>query len=316
MKAIILNEAGSVHNLQLVEIEKPKLEENEVLVKSTSLSINPIDVKARANDSVLDFIFGKERPVILGWDISGTVTEIGSNVTDFKIGDEVFGMINFFGNGKAYAEYIAAPQEHIAIKPQNISHQEASATTLVACTAYQALVDIAKIKKGDRVLIHAASGGVGHFAVQIAKHFGAYVIGTSSGKNRDFVLALGADEHLDYTQESLEKKWNDIDIVIDAIGGETLSESVDVTKNGGIIITLPSPDYSDEIKSKAEKKNVSIHFSMVKSKKETIAKLAEMLGDGTIKPHIHKVFRFDEMAKAHEEVESNHVVGKVIVNID
>ncbi len=315
MKAIILNNAGTAENLHIVDIEKPILKENEVLVQTVSLSINPVDVKSRANEGVLDWLFGKERPVVLGWDISGRVVEVGKNVTDFNVGDDVFGMVNFFGNGKAYAQYVAAPQEHLAYKPQNISHQEAAASTLTASTAYQALVEVAKVKKGDRVLIHAASGGVGHFAVQIAKHFGAYVIGTSSAKNKDFVLSLGTDEHVDYTSEDFAEKVKDIDIVLDTIGGETLSKSIHVTKPKGIIITLPSPDFPDELKTKAERKGISLQFLMVASKKETINQIAKLLENGTLKPHIHKVFEFNEMADAHREVESNRVVGKAIVNI-
>lgn len=173
MKAVILKHAGGIENLQLIDIEKPSIKSDEVLVKVVSISINPVDVKARAYDGVLNWIFGEERPVILGWDVSGEVVEIGKDVTDFKIGDEVFGMVNFFGNGKAYAEYVASPDKHLALKPKNVTHQQAVACTLSASTAYQALVDVAKIKKGDKILIHAASGGVGHIAVQIAKYFGA-----------------------------------------------------------------------------------------------------------------------------------------------
>lgn len=147
MKAILLNEAGGVENLQLTEVEIPAIKNNEVLVKVVSISINPVDVKARRNDGVLSWLFAEERPVILGWDISGEVTEVGKDVTDFKSGDKVFGMVNFFGNGKAYAEYVAAPAEHLALIPTGISFQEAAATTLAASTAYQALTEIGKVKR-------------------------------------------------------------------------------------------------------------------------------------------------------------------------
>lgn len=315
MKAIFLQEAGSVENLQIAETEIPKIHNNEVLVKVKSISINPVDVKARANDGVLTWIFGNERPVILGWDISGEIFEIGTDVTDFKIGDEVFGMVNFFGNGKAYAEYVAAPSSHLALKPKNTTHQEAASATLVASTAYQALVDVAKIKKGDKVLIHGASGGVGHFAVQIAKHFGAYVIGTSSSKNKDFVLSLGTDKHIDYKNENFADIVKNADIVIDTIQGDTLLNSVDIVRPKGIIVTLPSPEIPEEIKEKANKNQVNIEFHMVASKKETITAIADLLEKGIIKPHIHKEFEFDEMGKAHLELETNSVVGKVVVNI-
>lgn len=315
MKAFILKETGSVENLQLTEIEKPTIKADEVLVKVASISINPVDVKARAYDEVLNWIFGEERPVILGWDISGAVVETGSGITDFKVGDEVFGMVNFLGNGKSYAEYVASPARHLALKPKNISHQQASAATLAAITAYQALVDVAKIKKGNTVLIHAASGGVGHFAIRIAKHFGAYVIGTSSAKNRDFVLSLGADEHIDYNKENFAEKLTDIDIVIDTIQGETLLRSVDVVKPNGIILTLPTSEIPQEVKDKAIQKHVTVEFMVVASGNETIKAIAHLLEKEVLKPHIHKAFPFDELSKAHLEVETNRVVGKVVVNI-
>lgn len=315
MKAVILKEAGSVENLQFAEMEKPALQNDEVLVKVASVSINPVDVKARAYDGVLGWIFGEERPVILGWDISGEVVETGNGVTDFKMGDQVFGMVNFFGNGKAYAEYVASPSKHLALKPHNTTYQQAAASTMAASTAYQALVDVAKIKKGDKVLIHGASGGVGHFAVQIAKHFGAYVIGTSSAKNRNFVLSLGADEHVDYTKENFAEKVQDADIVLDTIQGETLLHSVDAVRPDGIIITLPTPEIPQEVIEKANMKQVNIAFMMVASKNETITAIAQLLEQEALKPHIHKTFPFEEIAKAHLEVETNRVVGKVVINI-
>lgn len=315
MKTVILKEAGSVQNLQFTEMERPTLPADGVLVKVASISINPVDVKARTYDGVLGWIFGEERPIILGWDISGAVVETGKDVTGFKIGDEVFGMVNFFGNGKAYAEYVASPAKHLALKPKNTTHQQAAASTMAASTAYQALVDVAKIKKGNKVLIHGASGGVGHFAVQVAKYFGAYVIGTSSAKNRDFVLSLGADEHIDYIKENFAEKVQDADIVLDTIQGETLLHSVDAVRSGGIIVTLPSPEIQQEAKEKANAKQVNIEFMMVASKNETITAIARLLEKGALKPHLYKTFPFEEIAKAHIEVETNRVVGKVVVNI-
>lgn len=315
MKAVILNEAGSVGNLQLTEIDKPVIGNDEVLVKVVSVSINPVDVKSRAYEGVLNWIFEEKRPVVLGWDISGEVVETGKNVTDFKTGDEVFGMVNFFGKGNAYAEYVAAPTAHLALKPRNITHQQAAAASMAASTAYQALVDVAKVKKGSRVLVHAASGGVGHFAVQMAKHFGAYVIGVSSGKNRDFVLSLGADEHIDYTTENFHEKVQEADIVIDTLQGKTLSDSVDVVKENGVIVTLPSPEIPEDIAGKATQRNVNIEFMMVASKKETTEAIAGLLKEEVLKPFVYKTFPLEDIAMAHLEVETNRVTGKVIVNL-
>lgn len=315
MKAIILNEAGSVENLHFADIEMPSVQRDEVLVKLAAISINPVDVKARAYDGVLSWIFGDQRPVILGWDISGEVIKTGNEVDGFKPGDEVFGMINFLGNGKAYAEYVSCPASHLALKPSKLTHQEAAASTMAALTAYQALVDFAKIKKGDQVLIHAASGGVGHFAVQIAKYYGAYVIGTSSATNKDFVLSIGADEHLDYTKENLADRFQNLDIVLDTIGADTLYSSIDIIRPGGIVVTLPSPEISAKIKDKAADKQVKVESMMVASSGETMKILANLLENKHIRPHIYKDFSFAELGKAHLEVETNRVVGKVVVTI-
>ena len=315
MKAFLLDTAGDVENLYQAEIEIPIIKSNEVLVKVASISINPVDVKARRNDGVLSWLFADQRPVILGWDIAGEIAGVGKDVTDFKIGDRVFGMVNFFGTGKAYAEYVAAPADHLALIPSGTSYQETAATTLAASTAYQALTEIGKVKEGDRVLIHAASGGVGHYAVQIAKHLGAHVIGTSSAKNKDFVLSLGADEHVDYTKEDIRDMIKDVDVVLDGIAGETLLISLDVVKENGTVVTLPSADIPEETLEKAAQRNVNLQFFLVDSKKETIRTIAQLLETKVLKPHIHQEFSFSEMGKAHAEVETGRVVGKVIVNI-
>lgn len=315
MKAVIVNEAGGVENLQFTEIDKPVIGNDEVLVKVVSVSINPVDVKSRAYEGVLNWIFEEKRPVILGWDISGEVVETGKSVTDFKPGDEVFGMVNFFGKGNAYAEYVAAPAAHLALKPQNITHQQAAAASMAASTAYQALVDVAGIKKGSKVLVHAASGGVGHFAVQMAKHFGAYVIGISSGKNKEFVLSLGADEHIDYTTENFYEKVQDADIIIDTLQGKALSDSVDIVKENGIIITLPTPEIPEDIALRARQKKVNIEFMMVQSKKETAEAIVGLLKQEALKPFVYKTFPFEDIALAHLEVETSRVAGKVIVNL-
>jgi len=315
MKSIIINSAGGIENLIHKELPKPIIQSEEVLIKVKAISINPVDVKARRNEGVLDWIFGDERPVILGWDISGQIVEVGSDVQGFKLNDEVFGMVNFIGNGKAYAEYIAVPFNQLALKPSKVSHEETAASTLAALTALQALVENGKIKKGSKVLIHGASGGVGHFAVQIAKEIGAYVIGTSSSKNKEFVLALGADEHIDYEKESINEKLTNIDFVLDTIGGEVLSKSLDVIIDGGTIITLPSPDIPDELLEKAKSKNVNLLFMLVQSNGDDMNSIANLLDKEKLVPHISNVFSFEDMDKAHLQVETNRTVGKVVVTL-
>lgn len=315
MKAIVLESFGGVENLLYKEIEKPAIKANEVLVKVKAISINPVDVKVRSRQAPLAEDLAKYDPLILGWDISGEITESGNEVTQFNIGDEVFGMVNFVGHGKAYAEYVAAPVAHLALKPKNISHIEAAASTLAALTAWQAFDSYGKLRTTDKVLIHAASGGVGHFAVQIAKHIGAYVIATSSTSNRDFVLSLGADEHIDYQNERFEDVLCDIDFVLEAIGGGNFQKSIQVLKHFGTIVTLPSGHMKDDELKAQEKQLHACYFMSVYSSGSDMQKIALLLEKGILKPHISHVFSFDEMAKAHLQIETGHTVGKIVVTL-
>lgn len=313
MKAYLLNEAGGVENLVLSEIEQPKPKADEVLVAVKAISINPVDVKVRPDQEFLNTLLGSERPVILGWDIAGKVTAVGENVTQFAPGDSVFGMVNFPGQGKAYAQYVSAPQSHLAKIPANTSFEDAAATTLAALTALQVLQS--RVKRGDRVLIHAGSGGVGHFAIQIAKHLGAYVISTSSAKNKDFVVSLGADEHIDYHQQKFAEVVSDIDFVLDGVGADVLKNSLKVVKEGGKIVSLPTPDISQDVLDYAKQHNIDVSFRMVESNGPDMNTLKRMLESGVLKPHVSKTFGFEAMADAHLQVESGRTVGKVIVKM-
>lgn len=309
MKAIILKEPGAPSNLIISEIPTPNINSDEVLIQVKAISINPVDAKTRSGKG----LYGRlkdEDPLILGWDISGIVTE--SNSVLFQKGDEVFGMVNFPGHGKAYAEYVAAPASHLAKKPKNITHNEAAAATLAALTAWQVLITHAKIKKGDRVLIHAAAGGVGHFAVQIAKHIGAYVIGTSSAANKDFVLSLGADKHIDYKTQAFEKAVENIDFVLDTIGGENIDRSLEVIVKGGTLISIPT-GLNEAVTEKAKAKNVNGYFILVQSNGEDMQAIANLLENNSIKSHVSKVFSFTQMPEAHMQIESGRTVGKIVV---
>ncbi|MCX8524952.1 NADP-dependent oxidoreductase [Chryseobacterium formosus] len=310
MKAIILENAGGTENLKLTEIEKPSIKQGEVLVEVKSVSINPIDVKTRSGKGAFQKL-KYENPLILGWDISGIIVE--SNSSKFKLDDEVFGMINFPGHGKAYSEFVVASENHLALKPKNINFEEAAATTLAALTALQA-IQKAEVKKGQNVLIHAASGGVGHFAVQIAKHLGVSVTGTSSEKNRDFVLNLGADQHIDYKNYDWEKSDEKFDFILDTIGGENIDNSIKVLKENGTIISIPS-GLNDDVEEKATSVNAKGFKMLVKSDGKDMEKLAELLEKGVLKPYIYQAFKFEEMAKAHEELEKGRTVGKIVVNL-
>ncbi len=313
MQAYLLHKAGGVDHLILSEIERPTPKADEVLIETKAISINPVDVKIRELPDLLDMVYGTDRPLILGWDIAGVVTAIGQDVTDLKEGDAVFGLVNFPGHGNAYAEYVTAPAEQLAKIPASISFEAAAATTLAALTALQALEP--RIKAGDKVLIHAGSGGVGHFAVQIAKHLGAYVISTSSADNRDFVLSLGADEHIDYETQDFEKIVSDLDFVLDAIGGEVLEKSLRVTKDGQSIISLPSPEFSEKVVDYAKQHDIDVSFFSVTSNGSDMQTLKEMMENGTLKPHVSNTFAFENLADAHRQVESNRTVGKAVVKV-
>lgn len=315
MKAIVLKTFGGIENLSYEDIEKPKIEADEVLIKVKALSINPVDVKVRGRQAPLAEDLVSYQPLILGWDISGEIIEKGEAVSHLAIGDEVFGMVNFPGHGRAYAEYVAARADQLALKPRNISHTEAAASTLAALTAWQAFDSYGKLRPADRVLIHAASGGVGHFAVQIAKYIGAHVIATASAANKDFVLGLGADEYMDYTSTAFEKVLEPVDFVLEAIGGSNFQKSVHVLKPFGTIVTLPSGHVkADELK--AQEKNLhACYFMSVYSSGNDMRSIASLLESGVLKPHISHVFGFDEVGKAHMQIETGHTVGKVVVKL-
>jgi len=313
MKAFILNQPGSVEELLYREIETPAPADNEVLIQVKAISINPVDVKTRAGKGVYGRI-KNEDPLIIGWDIAGIVTAAGKDVIRFKTGDEVFGMVNFPGHGKAYAEYVTAPETQLALKPSNISFEEAAAATLTALTAWQAMVHNAAVKAGQKVLIHAAAGGVGHFAVQLAKHLGAHVTGTSSAKNKDFVLSLGADAHIDYHGYEWENHPGEFDFVLDAIGGDNIDKSILVTKKGGSIISIPT-GLNEHVTEKAKAKGVKGYFILVQSNGEDMQQIASLLQHGTLKAHVSETFAFEEMGAAHLQVESGRTVGKVVVTL-
>jgi NADPH:quinone reductase-like Zn-dependent oxidoreductase len=311
MKAILLNEAGGIENFVFRDIEKPTLQVGEVLVKIKAIGINPADAYARQNEEMITMFTGSARPAIIGWDISGEITEKGEDTDGFEIGDNVFG---FTSNGRAYAEYVAIPASAIAHKPANISHQEAAAFPIAGLTGGQPLIHTANIKQGDTVLIHAGSGGVGHYAVQIAKYLGAKVITTTSGKNRDFVLSLGADQHIDYTAEKFWEVVKDVDFVLDTIGGETLVHSIDVVKEGGKIVTVLPPIDEDLVK-KANERNVKLSLHLVSNNGSDMNYFADLFAKGVLKTHISEIFPFAEMGKAHKLVETGRTVGKIVVTV-
>jgi NADPH:quinone reductase-like Zn-dependent oxidoreductase len=313
MKAVVLNQPGGIENLVEKEIDTPQIQGNEVLVKVKAISINPVDVKTRKGLGTYGRI-KEEQPIIIGWDISGEVVQVGNSVVKFQAGDEVFGMINFPGHGKGYAEFVAAPEDHLAIKPKAISHSEAAAGTLAALTAWQVLADQAKVKQGETVLIHAAAGGVGHFAVQIAKHLGATVVGTSSARHAEYLKSIGVDQHIDYTQLKFEEVLNDVDVILDPVGGDNLFRSLKALKKGGRLISIVG--MSDEVKLKAQEEGKIASPYLVHSSGNDMERLATLYAKGIIKPKVMQEFSFKEMGKAHEQVESGRTQGKVVVVLE
>jgi NADPH:quinone reductase-like Zn-dependent oxidoreductase len=318
MKAFVLKANGGIENLVLSEVDIPEIKSDEVLIKVKAISINPVDTFARQNKNTVQAILkpkSDKEILILGWDISGSVVEVGAGVKDFEIGNNVFGMVNFSGHGKAYAEYVAAPANQLAIKPENISHEEAAGATLTALTAWQALVNNAKIHKGDKVLIHAAAGGVGHYAVQIAKHFGAYVIGTASAANRDFVKKLGADEFIDYAAEKFEERVKDADIVLESLpGNDHLLRSVKAAKKGGRVISIKSSPEGATAELIKEKE-LFFQRILVRSNGEDMKEIAKLLNEGKIHSHISKKYEFKDLPKAHQQIETGKTRGKIVVII-
>ncbi len=314
MKAVILKDFGGTENLVIEEIQKPAVQPDEVLVKVKAIGIDPIDIKTRKGKGMADKL-KEEKPMILGWDVAGEVVHLGNDESCFTIGDAVFGTANFPGVGHSYAEYVAVPESQLALKPENISFAEAAAATQSALTAWQALVDTGHVKEGDRVLIHGAAGGVGSFAVQIAKKLGAYVVGTASAKDKDFVLELGADECVDYENEKFEEIAKDMDFILDTIGGENFVRSLTVLKPEGIIVLLPSDKKAGAEKAAEEKGIKNFHHILMHSSGKDMNEIARMLNEGSLKSHISKTYSLEEIRQAQKEVENGKHRGKIVITI-
>ncbi|SFO00379.1 NADPH:quinone reductase [Paenimyroides ummariense] len=317
MKAVILKKQGDVDQLSMVELPIPTPNDDEVLIRVHAISINPTDIYARQNPA-LDYIFNNETPKILGWDVSGVIEAVGNNVSTFTVGDEVFGLLNFptftkAGHAKAYAEYVVANIVDITIKPANISHDEAAAAGMAALTTWQPLSKN-PIKMGDRVLVTAAGGGVGHFAVQFAKYFGAYVIAVASGSKKDLVMSLGADEFVDYQKTDFLEVIEPVDYVIEGLRDEHIEKTLSIVKKGGTLLSLWSHIDGSGWEKRAKELDVNAYYNAVVSNGKDMTAIAGLLKEGVIKPHISKKFKLEEIAHAHTELEKNHTAGKIIVN--
>ncbi|MCM2448478.1 NADP-dependent oxidoreductase [Rahnella sp. CG8] len=310
MRAMVLTQFGGVENLQLQDLPIPRPQQGEVLVKIAASSINPIDVKTRQGQGAANFT-QVTPPMILGWDLSGTVVVCGTGVEDWKPGDTVFGSVGFPGLGHAHAEYAAVPSGHLARKPENVSHKDAAAASMTGLTAWQALTT-RRLGPGDKVLVHGASGGVGHMAVQIARAFGAQVTGTSSAANREFVLSLGAAHHIDYRVEAWSSYPRDFDFVLDTVGGEATRASLGLLRKGGTLVSI-LPGQRHELAEAAAAHGVQFHFVLMHSDGEDMAAVADLLARGLVQPAVSHWLSLDQLAQAHVLQESRRTVGKIVL---
>ncbi|MEH3114850.1 NADP-dependent oxidoreductase [Pedobacter terrae] len=308
MKAVRIHEFGGPDVLSIDEIPVPQPASDEVLIKVHATSVNPVDWKIRQGDRKDKF--PSKLPLTLGWDVSGTVEEVGEKISAFKKGDEVYGRPNPTQNG-AYAEYIVVKANIISIKPTSIGHTEAAAVPLAGLTAWQGLFDHGLLKAGQKVLIHAAAGGVGTYAVQFAKWKGAYVIGTASANNADFLKRLGADEVIDYKMEDFESVLNDVDLVLDTIGKETQLKSLNILKEGGRVVTTLMPEFVAEAKAK----KVHLIGFMAQSIPAQLTEIGSLIDSGKVKPVIDKVLPFTSAKQAQIESEQGHTRGKIVLQV-
>jgi NADPH:quinone reductase-like Zn-dependent oxidoreductase len=308
MKAIRIHNYGGPEVLKYEDAPRPEPQADEVLIRVHAAGVNPIDWKVREGH-MKDFRPHKF-PLILGWDLSGVVEELGRGVSRFKIGDEVYSLSDPTRNG-AYADYIIVRESELALKPNSLHHIRAVAIPLAALTAWQSLFDNAQLRPGQRVLIHAGSGGVGHLAVQLAKWKGAYVFATASTKNQDLLRKLGVDEPIDYTQQRFEDIARKIDIVLDTLGGETQERSWSVLKKGGVLVSLVQPPSED----KAKELGVRAAITGVQPNGAQLAEIAKIIDSGKLAPVIDRILPLIEARRAHELSQSGHTRGKIVLRV-
>ncbi|AWW36273.1 NADP-dependent oxidoreductase [Streptomyces cadmiisoli] len=310
MRAISQDVLGGPEVLKEVRIERPAPRPNEVLVRVRAAGLNPTDWKHRASGGFLG-----EPPFVLGWDVSGVVAETGVGVARFAPGDEVFGMLPYpFGHG-SHAEYVTVPARALVPKPAGVDHVQAGALPLVSLTAWQALVETADVRPGQRVLIHAAAGGVGHVAAQIAKSRGAYVIGTASAGKHDFLREIGVDEAIDYRTTDFSEAVRDVDVVLDTVGGETSVRSLSVLRPGGLVVSI-LPVGSDEFYEEAERLGVRALRMLVDADRAGMNAIAGLVAENKLRASVAATFPLGEAAKAHALGDTGRTTGKLVLVVD
>ncbi|RFA33322.1 NADPH:quinone reductase [Virgibacillus dokdonensis] len=310
MKAIIINQYGHANQLQERDVPKPQIKDNQVLVEMHATSINPIDWKVR--EGYLKEMLPLEFPIILGWDAAGIVQEIGSSVTKFKTGDRVFARPATSAQG-TYAEYTAIDEDKLALLPENITFDEAAAVPLAGLTAWQCLFDFGQVKANDKVFIHAGSGGVGTYAIQFAKHVGAYVATTASENNKELVESLGADKFINYKKEDFTEIIKDYDLVIDTIGGEVQEKSMHVLKEGGKLVSIVQPPNE----ALAKELGITAGFLWLQANGKQLEEIAKLMESGHVKSIVGHHFPLTQegVQQAHQLSETHHAKGKIIINM-
>jgi NADPH:quinone reductase-like Zn-dependent oxidoreductase len=306
MRAIQFAQYGPPDVLRLVELPRPEPAAGEVLVRVRAAGVNPVDWKIR--DGSLGH-FAAAPPLIPGFDFAGDVVALGAGVDSWRVGQDLFGRLPAVG---AYAEFLAVRAEILVRKPANIDYAEAAAVPTAALTAYECLFDRAGLKAGEKVLIHGASGGVGHYAVQLARNAGAHVIGIASGRNRDFVLGLGAAEFIDYRTQKFEELVSEVDVVLDAVGGDTSTRSLNVMKRGGRIIAIAGGIDAGEL----ERRGLSGGSHLVGVSRANLLRLAVQLADGSLRSIVSERIPLAEAARAHALSEAGGTRGKIVLMLD
>lgn len=332
MKAFIIERYGKADVVKMAEMPVPAMGEEDVLVKIHAASINPLDFKIR--DGAFKLILPYRLPLILGNDMAGTVTQVGAKVTQFKPGDEVYARPDDDRIG-TFAEFIAIKESAVAKKPSTLGMQEAASIPLVGLTAWQALVEKAQLQQGQKILIHAGSGGVGTFAIQLAKHLGATVATTTGTANIEWVRQLGAEVVIDYKTTAFEDVLHDYDVVFDTQGGDTLEKSLNVLKRGGKLISIagaPDPQFAKDtqanwivrmathvlsykIRKKAKRLGVSYSFLFMQANGQHLHEISRLIESGIIHPVLDRVFPFESTPDALAYVEKGRAKGKVVVQV-
>jgi NADPH:quinone reductase-like Zn-dependent oxidoreductase len=306
MHAIRQESLGGPDVLELVEVPRPAPIPTEVLVRTAAAGINPVDWKTRTRGGFLG-----EPPFTVGWDVAGVVEEVGYGVTTLSVGDRVFGMPRFPHEAAAYAQYVTSPSRHLARIPDGLDDVAAGALPLAGLTAWQALVETANVQPGQRVLVLAAAGGVGHLAVQIAKARGAHVLGTSRAAKHAFLAELGVDEAIDYTSEDVAERAREVDVVLDAVGGDAATDALPAVHDGGIVVTLSGTSVGALRELAGDR--IRVVGILVEPDRAGLEAIAELAAAGALRPHVSHTFPLAEAARAHELGETGRTQGKLVL---